>query len=381
MKTVVVKLLVSGFTFGLLTSLLFACGKSEIKAKNPNAPAAPAAPAPNPSPAQTNTPTAPAEQPPVITGSPEELVLTSETLQLSKSGAPFLSNKMESKTTKAKSRLTKNFTLKTEKKLSLNFKVGQQGVGYSQCDTQTSPEVTASIKIDGKEKSSKFDDISTLELNANQELSLTVAIDNSLKCSELSFEFSVLGTEVTVSEEPPPGPPIVITPVEGLLTVETKEFLSAGTFGACVDLACFTREQRTSTKKYANPKKKTEEIIEDRFVISPSLELVCFNRHELADTSGIMNSTCKLNLNPTLSTAEVNLYRGKDKKANLVGADITAPVILEKLCGKWPTINSDDKVEVFVDETNKKEIPRLELSCSYDNNQKPKSATFIGVLN
>lgn len=368
--------LVRGFFYGILTSFLLACGKSEIKAKNPSVgatnPSGPSSPT-------TPTPLPPVEQPPLVNHSSEELILNTETLQLSKPGSPFLVNKIDSPMSASKSRLVKVFAFKAEKKLALNFKAGQQGVGYSKCERPGTPEVATTIKIGGKETASKFADLKILEIDANQELSLTVSVDNSLNCEQLQFEFSVVATEVLVSEDPVP--PVVIPPAEGQLIVETKEFLSAGSFGACVDLACFTREQRSSTKKYTNPKKSTEEIIEDHFVISPSLELVCFNRHEIADTSGIMNSICRLILNMALSTNEVNLYRGRDNRSNLVGADIKTPSILEKLCSKWPTINSDEKVEVFVDETTKKEIPRLELICTYDNNQNPKMATFIGVLN
>lgn len=354
----------------LVTSFLFSCGKSEIKIKNPSSPQTPGQSAGQQS-DQSN--------PRILTTNTYEIILDPETLKLSKSDVPLVLNQMESSIAKTKTRVIKSFSFKSEKKLSLNFKSGLQNIGRSKCETDGQPEVSAVLKISDKETSAKFYDLTTIDLNANQELVLTVSIDNSKKCGQLLFEFAILASEVAASEDPPP--PVVVVPVVGQLVVEMKEFLSAGTFGACFDWACFTRDNKTTTKNYFNPTNKIEQIVEDHFALSTSLELVCLNRRKISDTTGITNSVCKLKLNPSLSTNEIKIYRGKDKSSNIVGVDLIEPTLLEKLCNKFPTITSDDKIEVFIDETNKKEIPRLELSCTYDSSQKPKSASFIGVLN
>lgn len=364
----------------LISLFTLSCGKSEIKTKNSSAPAPSTT-----GPAQPNSQTlppgsgGPAVQPPVIANS-EELVLTSEILQLSVSGSPLQKNSLANDNLKSKSKLKKTFNIKSSKSLTLKFAGIFNSIGHSQCEGAGTPEVTAIIKINNKESSSKYSDLKELSLESNQDLQFAISIDNSLKCKELIFEFAVLATEVLGTNLGEP-PPVVIIPTPGQLVVETKEFISAGSFGACFDLACFTRDLKTSTKTYTSPNNKLEEIVEDHFLMSQSLQLVCLNRRALADNTGMTNSVCKLIINPTLSSNEIKLYRGIDKKSNLVGADISEPALLEKLCNKFPTVSSDDKVEVFIDETNKKEIPRLELSCTYDNNQKPKSATFFGVLN
>ncbi len=358
-----------------LATLAFSCSKavSEIKVKNPT-------PAPSPGPNKvppTAPPTNPVATEPVVTTTSEVALVSSELLP-TKFGTQVVLNKMERKQLKGIAKLQKKFTYKPNKKTSLNFK-GWENIGRSQCDSTTGqPEVTALVKIGDKETSAKYGDLLLTEVNPNQELSLTISIDNSFNCEMLLFEFAVVATEISdVVIEPEPNLPITA----GLITVEVQEFLSIGTFGPCVDLACLTRDLKTFNKKFENPKNKMEQISEDQFVLSPSVQIICQNRHSVLDTSGITNSTCKLVVNPALTLPEIKIYRGEGKKANVLGVEITTPILLEKLCNKWPNINSDEKVEIFVSETEKKEVPRLELTCNYDKNSKVISASFIGVIN
>lgn len=130
----------------------------------------------------------------------QELKLNSKNLLLTESGTSWKINKIESTSAKDKTKITQIFVLKSDKKQTINFKDGLQHLEKSKCESLNEIEIHATLKVSSAITTSKYSEIQNLMLQPNQNLTLTLEINNVSNCQAFSFEFGVLSSEVLISE-------------------------------------------------------------------------------------------------------------------------------------------------------------------------------------
>lgn len=361
--------------FSFFCSLIFSCSKNESNHTNDHID-------------KSGNPSEPAQTPPTPVMQ-QELKLESEKLVLTHSGTPWIINKFESTSAKDKTKIVKQFLLSSGKKQTINFKDGWQHLEKSKCDSSERVEILATIKVDSTISTSKYSEIQNLVLEPNQDLILKLEINNTSNCQVLSFEFGIIGSEILIADAEEPKAELKTTQVPTKVEDTPKETWIIDMAEETVQISdpnsseipSYVYKHRTTEASLMNPNNKFEKLTTYTYVIDKSLELQCTFKKNIIDTSDLTAAKCQMKIIPQFASDSIEIVRGTDNKSKLISINITNQKKIQELCkAQVSVISSAEESEILNADGSKLKIPRLKLSCKYDDGAKDNFANFQGVL-